>query len=73
MAYTNEFNKSKYLLLILFFITVYINSVICIDPITIGAAVGVGALGFGFFKGQTYCRLYECCDQRSVPADISSK
>ncbi|KAH8396124.1 hypothetical protein KR222_003726 [Zaprionus bogoriensis] len=43
-----------------------------IEPLTIGVAAGLGALGFtSFFKGHTYCRLYECCDERSIPADIA--
>lgn len=73
MAYKNVFNNCKYHVLILCFTLGCLNSVNCIEPITIGVAAGVGALGFNFFKGQTYCRVYECCDDRSIPADMSRK
>nr|CBE67066.1 CG3024-PA [Drosophila phaeopleura] len=41
-----------------------------IEPLTMGAAaIGIGA-GLTYFKGQTYCRFYECCDNRSIPGNI---
>lgn len=73
MAYENVLSNYKYIVLILCFTIGFINSVNCIEPITLGVAAGVGALGFNFFKGQTYCRVYECCDDRSIPADMNRK
>ncbi|XP_037809416.1 torsin-like protein [Lucilia sericata] len=42
------------------------------DPVSIGiaAGVGLGAFKFDFLKDQTYCRMAECCNERSIPADI---
>ncbi|XP_017156116.1 torsin-like protein [Drosophila miranda] len=43
-----------------------------IEPMTIGAAIGAASVGISYFKGQTYCRLYECCDDRSIPANVQA-
>lgn len=72
MAYKNILNNCKCLFAILFLITVCMNSANCLEPIIIGTAIGAGALGFNFFKDQTYCRVYECCDDRSISANIDS-
>ncbi|EDW26866.1 GL14553 [Drosophila persimilis] len=42
------------------------------EPMTIGAAIGAASVGISYFKGQTYCRLYECCDVRSIPANVQA-
>ncbi|KAM7348423.1 torsin family member [Cochliomyia hominivorax] len=57
------------LLFLLFFLH---NVMALIDPVSIGIAAGLGfgALKFDFLKDQTYCRLQECCSERSIPADI---
>ncbi|ALC49600.1 Torsin [Drosophila busckii] len=60
----------KYLYLLLLISLNDFKPIICIEPLTIGAAVGVGALGYGFLKDQTYCRFYECCDDRSIPGNM---
>ncbi|XP_039961638.1 torsin-like protein [Bactrocera neohumeralis] len=68
MHFTQIFYISLYLLAVSF------KDVICFfDPVslTIGAGVGLGALtGYGFLKDQTYCRLTECCNERSIPGDV---
>ncbi|XP_022220056.2 torsin-like protein [Drosophila obscura] len=43
-----------------------------IEPLTIGAAIGISTVGLTYFKSQTYCRFYECCDDRSIPANITA-
>ncbi|KAH8374247.1 hypothetical protein KR200_005161, partial [Drosophila serrata] len=36
-------------------------------------AVGLGLAGTAvYFKNQTYCRFYECCDDRSIPGDVQA-
>ncbi|EDW78479.1 uncharacterized protein Dwil_GK16456 [Drosophila willistoni] len=58
----------------LFVSFLYIYLILCytdcadgIEPISTAAVVlGVGA-GYGLLKDQTYCRFYECCDERSIP------
>ncbi|KAH8305333.1 hypothetical protein KR044_005074 [Drosophila immigrans] len=41
-----------------------------IEPISIGLAA-IGAVGIGYFKSETICRFYECCDARNIPSDIA--
>ncbi|XP_017038919.1 torsin-like protein [Drosophila ficusphila] len=42
------------------------------EPLTMGA-IGLGAVGFGtYFKEYTYCKFTECCDDRSIPANIEA-
>lgn len=43
------------------------------DPVSlsVAAGLGLGAFKFDFLKEQTYCRLTECCNERSIPADIA--
>uniref|UniRef100_A0A0K8U3J1 Torsin-like protein n=1 Tax=Bactrocera latifrons TaxID=174628 RepID=A0A0K8U3J1_BACLA len=58
----------------LYFLALSFKDVICFfDPVslTVGVGVGLGALtGFGVLKDQTYCRLTECCNERSIPGDV---
>lgn len=63
------------LAVVLYFLLLSLPFAVClIDPIslTIGAGVGLGAWlgGFGALKDQTYCRLTECCNERSIKGDI---
>lgn len=68
---------SQVLYISLYFLAISFKDVLCfIDPVSlsIGAGVGLGALGgFSFFKEQTYCRLTECCNKKSIPGNIDSK
>lgn len=68
---------SQVLFIYLYVLAISFKDVHCfVDPVslTIGAGVGLGALtGFGFLKDQTYCRLTECCNERSVPGHIYGK
>uniref|UniRef100_A0A0A1WG10 Torsin-like protein n=1 Tax=Zeugodacus cucurbitae TaxID=28588 RepID=A0A0A1WG10_ZEUCU len=70
MRYAQVFYISIYLLAVSF------KDVLCIvDPVSlsIGAGVGLGALyGFNFMKDQTYCRVTECCNERSIPGNIGN-
>ncbi|KAH8269692.1 hypothetical protein KR026_007287, partial [Drosophila bipectinata] len=68
MSFFNVLHKSCILCLIL----VCLAAVEAIEPLTMGAAaIGIGA-GLTYFKGQTYCRFYECCDDRSIPGNIQA-
>ncbi|XP_064556302.1 torsin-like protein [Drosophila montana] len=71
MPFINAFKIIKLRCLLLIFVINSISIVNCIEPISIGIAAGVGAIGFGYFKSQTYCRLYECCDDRSIPGNMT--
>ncbi|XP_030378588.1 torsin-like protein [Scaptodrosophila lebanonensis] len=62
------FGKHLYLFCIVLFNTQFAH---CLEPLTIGATVGLGAIGLSFFKRQTYCRFYECCDDDSIPGNIN--
>uniref|UniRef100_A0A1A9VCM7 AAA+ ATPase domain-containing protein n=1 Tax=Glossina austeni TaxID=7395 RepID=A0A1A9VCM7_GLOAU len=44
------------------------------DPLTIGlgAAAVLGAWNSDFLKDQTYCRYKECCNERSIPANVNA-
>lgn len=67
---------SQVLYISLYFLAISFKDVLCfIDPVSlsIGAGVGLGALGgFSFFKEQTYCRLTECCNKKSIPGNIDT-
>ncbi|XP_054728300.1 torsin-like protein [Anastrepha obliqua] len=43
-----------------------------IDPVSLSVAAGLGLSAWygSFLKDQTFCRLTECCNERSIPADI---
>ncbi|KAL7744652.1 hypothetical protein ACLKA6_017158 [Drosophila palustris] len=63
----------KYLRFLFFIVIISIychTPVNCIEPLSVGLAIGVGAAGLGYFKSQTICRFYECCDERSIPSNI---
>ncbi|KAH8386704.1 hypothetical protein KR093_002113 [Drosophila rubida] len=45
----------------------------CLEPLTtIGLAAGIGTAGFAYFKSGVLCKFTECCDSRSVPANIAT-
>ncbi|KAH8261814.1 hypothetical protein KR038_009038, partial [Drosophila bunnanda] len=42
------------------------------EPLSM-TAVGLGLASTAvYFKNQTYCRFYECCDDRSIPGDVQA-
>lgn len=66
MSFFNVLYKSCILCLSL----ICLVTVEAFEPLTMGAAaIGIGA-GLTYFKGYTYCRYYECCDDRSIPGNI---
>lgn len=60
------------LLTIIIFCAAITHIFALIDPISlsVAAGIGLGAFKFDFLKDQTYCRMKECCNERSIPADI---
>ncbi|SPP77680.1 torsin-like protein [Drosophila guanche] len=65
-------SSTKSLILLLGLLLYCIHDCHSIEPLTIGAAIGIGSIGLNYFKGQTYCRFYECCDDRSIPGNITA-
>ncbi|XP_068157651.1 torsin-like protein [Drosophila tropicalis] len=65
--HSNRIRTLYFNFLYIFIILCYTDCANGIEPFTATLAVGMGAAGYGFFKDQTYCRFYECCDERSIP------
>lgn len=42
-----------------------------IDPLSLAAVAGLGALGYtGWLRENTLCRVIECCNSHQIPADV---
>uniref|UniRef100_A0A1B0BDX6 AAA+ ATPase domain-containing protein n=1 Tax=Glossina palpalis gambiensis TaxID=67801 RepID=A0A1B0BDX6_9MUSC len=61
-----------YILLYSTLLSLISHSLALFDPITIGAGAAalIGVWKSDFLKDQTYCRYAECCNDRSIPANV---
>uniref|UniRef100_A0A1I8NII3 AAA+ ATPase domain-containing protein n=1 Tax=Musca domestica TaxID=7370 RepID=A0A1I8NII3_MUSDO len=65
------FSKCLFLISAIFYLT-NTGVVALFDPLPMGLAAGaaLGLYKFDTLKDNTYCRFAECCNERSIPADI---
>ncbi|XP_001995684.2 torsin-like protein [Drosophila grimshawi] len=69
MSYKNRRNIGNYIYFYLIVGIIIPKTVTAIEPISIGV-LGT-SIGLGYLMSQNYCRFYECCDNRSIPADMN--